>query len=171
MKSKIVYNLIKDYLAFRYQRVVLDSKYSKWEQVIAGVLQGSILGPHFFLIYINDLTDDLKCNVKLYPDDTSLFTIVHDAKEAADNLDYDIERIKDKLLGSSMEDVFNPDPTKQAVEVTFSKKRTPTVHPPIYFNNIQVANVPEQKHLGLILGSEFHLTVILISKYQKQGKE
>ena len=48
----------------------------KGEDISAGVPQGSILGPLFFLVYINDLSVGLKCNVKLFSDDTSLFTVV-----------------------------------------------------------------------------------------------
>ena len=43
---------------------------------------------------------------------------------------------------------FNPDPQKQAVELTFSKKRNEPAHPVIHFNNIPVEKVNEHKHLG-----------------------
>ena len=68
--------LLENYLSGRYQRVVLNGQTSSWRPVLAGVPQGSILGPLLFLIYINDLPNDLKSNAKLFADDTSLFTIV-----------------------------------------------------------------------------------------------
>ena len=46
---------------------------------------------------------------------------------------------------------FNPDPSKQAVEVHFSRKINPLDTPPVYFNNLAVASCKTQKHLGLLL--------------------
>ena len=66
---------IQSFLADRMQCTVLYDKTSQWVTISAGVTQGSILGPLFFLAYINDLTTDLKCNVKLFADDTSLFSV------------------------------------------------------------------------------------------------
>ena len=48
---------------------------------------------------------------------------------------------------------FNPDPTKQAVEMTFSKKKISVDHPPIFFNDVTVMKVDEHKHLGVVLDS------------------
>ena len=53
--------------------------------------QGSILGPLFFLVYIKDLTTDLKCNVELFADDTSLFTVVQEPNVAAEDMNHDLE--------------------------------------------------------------------------------
>ena len=68
---------------------------------------------------------------------------------------------------------FNPDPNKQAVEVTFSKKRSPVNHPPIFFNEVPVKNVQEQKHLGIILDSKLsfasHIKAVISKSRQGIG--
>ena len=76
-------DLTGSFLENRFQRVVLNGQTSEWLPVWAGVPQGYILGPLFFLIYINDPSVDIKSTVKLFPDDTSLFSIIHDAKTTA----------------------------------------------------------------------------------------
>ena len=65
-------NIIKDFLSLGKQRVVLNGQHTTWVNIEAGNPQGSILGPLFFLIYINDLWDDLTSNLKSFVDDTSL---------------------------------------------------------------------------------------------------
>ena len=88
-------NLIIDFSSNRKQRVVLTGKYSSWTNTEAGVPQGSILVPLLFLIYINDSSDNLKKNPKLFPDDTSLFSIVHDPNATANYLNNDLAKISD----------------------------------------------------------------------------
>ena len=56
--------------------------------------QGSILGSRLFLIYINDLTENLQSNPKLFADDTSLFTLTNDASATAKQLCEDLDKIK-----------------------------------------------------------------------------
>ena len=69
--------LVKSFLSNRYQCVVLNGQPS-WADVKAGVPQGSILSPLFFLIYINDLSQNLKSTVKPFADDISLLHVVKD---------------------------------------------------------------------------------------------
>ena len=49
--------------------------------------------PLLFSIYINDLTEGLSTNAKLFADDTSLFSVIHDIQTSANNLNKDLERI------------------------------------------------------------------------------
>ena len=52
--------------------MILDGKSSQKYPVNAGVPQGSILGPALFLLYIDDLADDVICDIAIYADDTTL---------------------------------------------------------------------------------------------------
>ena len=79
-------NILSDFLRNRKQRVTLNGQSSSWINVNARVPQGSILGPLFFLIYINDLSDGLSSNARLFADDTSLFSVVHDINTSAIDL-------------------------------------------------------------------------------------
>ena len=86
-------NLIIDFLDARKQGVVLNGQYSSWASVKARVPQGSILGPLFFLMFINDLSDNLVLNPNLFADDTSLFSVVQDITLSANNLNDDLKKI------------------------------------------------------------------------------
>ena len=69
-----IFGLISSFLSNRRLRVVLDGKSSQEYPVNAGVPQGSILGPTLFLLYINDLPDDVICDIAIYADDTTLYS-------------------------------------------------------------------------------------------------
>ena len=101
-------SLIRSFLKDRKQRTVLNGQNSLWEDVSAGVPHGSILGPLFFLVYINDLATDVKCCVKLFADDTPLFTVVEDTDLAASDINHDLELINRWAYDWKMS--FNPDP-------------------------------------------------------------
>ena len=76
-----IFGLISSSLSNRRLRVVLDGKSSQEYPVNAGVPQRSILGPTLFLLYINDLPDDVICNIAIYADDTTLYS---KCKQASD---------------------------------------------------------------------------------------
>ena len=129
-----LYNLLENYLSGRFQRVVLNGQTPSWKPVLAGVPQGSILGPLLLLVYINDLPNELKSNVKLFADDTSLFTVVKDKNESGNILNNDLFSISRWAYKWKM--FFNPDPKKPAQEVLFSRKNQIQNHPIISLNNI-----------------------------------
>ena len=110
--SRDIINILQDFLRNRKQRVVLNGQCSSWADVNAGVPQGSILGPLLFLIYINDLSDGLKSECKLFADDTSLFSVVNDINTSVSDLNEDLEKIINWPFKWKMN--FNPDPNKQA---------------------------------------------------------
>ena len=84
---------LTDFLKLRKQRVVLNDQLPSWSNIETGIPQGSILGPLLFLIYINNLADCLITNVRLFAEDVSLFSVVHDINLTATNLSMDLSKI------------------------------------------------------------------------------
>ena len=111
--------------------MVLNGKSSDWAPILSGVLQGSVLGPLLFLIFINDLEAGILSQIKFFADDTSLYSVVKDPEKYARELNHDLEVINNWAKQWKMS--FNPDPTKPAEEILFSHKRKHVVHPPSIF--------------------------------------
>ena len=76
-----IFGLISSFLSNRRLRVVLDGKSSQEYPVNAGVPQGSTLGPTLFLLCINDLPDDVICNIAIYADDATLYCKCNEASD------------------------------------------------------------------------------------------
>ena len=110
VSGKLV-NLFRSFLNNRHQRVVHNGQLSDWAPILAGVPQGSILGPLLFLIYINDFSDNLNWLIKLFADDTSLFSAAHDQNHSAKLLNDDLNKVSEWVYRWKM--LFNPDLTKQ----------------------------------------------------------
>ena len=87
-------NWIEKWLIGRRQRVVVDGEVSNWKSVLSRVPQGSVLGPILFLIYINDLDDDITSKVLKFADDTKVFRKIKsdaDRQQLQDDLNKLIE--------------------------------------------------------------------------------
>ena len=91
--SKDLIKWFESYLTNRLQRVVLNGQASEWTFVKAGVPQSSILWPLLFLIYINDIVNELRASVRLFADDTSLYIVIENPTTAAITLNNDLNFI------------------------------------------------------------------------------
>ena len=85
-------NWIESWLSNRYQRVVLDGYMSDWLPVLSGLLQGSVLGPILFIVYINDFDVNLNSYVLKFADDAKVFSEVSSLDEVA-NLQSDLDKL------------------------------------------------------------------------------
>ena len=82
-----------DYLNDRKQRVVLPGASSSWTSVKAGVPQCFLLGPFLFLLHTNAIVEDINSSIRLFANDTSLYIIVNDPIQAAEQLNLDLAKI------------------------------------------------------------------------------
>jgi len=129
-------------LSERYQRVMIRGKVSLWGLIKAGVPQGSVLGPLLFLVYINDIVEHIKCNIKLFADDTTLYVSFDNQDTANNMLNEDLSKIND--WSNQWLVTFSKRKTK-AMTMSF-KKFNPE---PLTFNNDELEEVHQHKHLGL----------------------
>ncbi|PJE77413.1 hypothetical protein CI610_03664 [invertebrate metagenome] len=137
---------IQSYLTDRLQRVSTEGYFSQFKVINAGVPQGSVLGPLLFLLYINDITENVNTNIKLFADDTSLYIIIDEnPAQAAQALTSDLTNISE---WANIWDIkFNPNKTKSVI---FSRKQD-TNHPTLTFQNSQITDTTSHTHLGLTL--------------------
>ena len=120
-----------------------------------------------FLVYIN-ICNILSTKVKLFADDTSLFSIVNDTNKSFESLSNDLCIINNWDYQWKM--CFNPDRSKQAQEVIFSRKTLIQLHPVFTFDNRPVIKTTHHKHLGLILDEKLYFKEHLKEKMSKAYK-
>ena len=137
------------YLSDRVQRVVLEGHESSWLNVEAGVPQGSILGPLLFLIYTNDIVNNLKTDIHLFADDSSLLALSNDPVQAAADLNHDLNKMNS--WAKQWLKTFNASKT---VSMSFYTTKIPTNLPQLLLNNVSINEVNEHTHLGLTLSSD-----------------
>ena len=109
---------IKSFLIDRSQSVVLDGHISSIERVTSGVPQGSVLGPILFLLYINDLPNNIKSKVRLFADDTAVYLTIR-SNDDSKILQGDLEQLQVWEKTWDME--FNPSKC-EVLHITKSQK-------------------------------------------------
>ena len=143
-------NWFRDYLNNRKQRVVINGQCSSWGSVLAGVPQGSVLGPLMFLIYINDITDEAKSSeIRLFADDTILYILVDNPITTAAALNDDLKRIS--TWASKWLVKFSAPKTKS---MYISKKKQQAIKPPLTMSGTVLEEVTSYKHLGVTISKD-----------------
>ena len=143
----ILKNWVSQFLSNRRQAVVVNGARSDFINVRSGVPQGSVLGPCLFLIYINDLPDQLSSHVRLFADDTAAYNVVSstaDQQHLQQNLDLlaDWERRWDMS--------FHPG---KCVVLPVARKRK-ILEPKYHLHGHTLNTVNNVKYLGITLTSD-----------------
>ena len=142
-----LHNWFFDYLSNRQQCVVLKGKQSDYKVIQSGVPQGSVLGPLLFLIYINDITNNIQSIIKLFADDTSISLALRDPLRRADILNADLEQINN--WAKTWKIKFNAQKTE-----LLNFKRDNLAIQPLNFDNSILQDTDTHKHLGLTLQND-----------------
>ena len=140
-------DLFASYLINRKQCVVIDGVKSDLVEIKAGVPQGSRLGPLLFVIFINDIVNDIESEILLFADDTTLLASGKDPAETSEILNRDLKKIS--TWANNWKVTFNP---KKSKDMIFSNKMLNN-SPPLIFNETTIDRVNLHKHLGIFLTS------------------
>ncbi|KAL4223605.1 hypothetical protein ACF0H5_017074 [Mactra antiquata] len=155
---------LENYLNDRQQQVCIGQAKSTLNYVKAGVPQGSVLGPLLFLVYVNDITENLVSVARLFADDSSLSSTISSVNELENILNHDLNIIsqwsKQWLVS------FNPVKT----EVLYYGNGEP---PNLIFDDTVLIPVEKHKHLGVTLDSNCkwstHINTIISSSSKILG--
>ena len=124
----------------------LNSALSRYRSINAGVPQGSVLGPFFFLLYVNDITDRLNNVARLFADDTSISAESENIDEIKETLNRDLESLHE--WSKKWKVSFNPSKTEILL---IGNRRNDSIT--LEFNNTQIHSCSYHKHLGLTFSS------------------
>ena len=143
-----MHTILTSYLAGRQQAVVVDGQISSVKPITAGVPQGSRLGPLLFIIYINDIIDDIESDILIFADDTSLLASGKTIGETRATLERDLARIES--WAKKWKVSFGADKSE---ELVFSRHDIP-LSAPLSLHNEEIKRVKTHKHLGIFLSEK-----------------
>ena len=170
--SKRTVNWFKSYLSNRSFKVNLGNNFSQHASVSCGVPQGSILGPLLFLIYVNDMSQAVKCHLFLYADDSCLVCKHKDIKEIDKQLNVGFSDICDWFVDNKLSIHFGEDKTKSILFASkFKNKNIKTLN--INYGDIQIKQHSKVKYLGCLMDetvSEEAMALNVINKINNKLK-
>ena len=142
-------NWIRSFLSGRKQRVRVEQEFSTWTTVKSGIPQGSVLGPILFVIFINDMPDEIKSMCQLFADDAKIF---RDARSSNDNkeLQEDLEKLED--WSKRWQLPFN---VKKCKSLHIGKRNEHHIYE---MDGIKLEQVKDEKDLGVLIDDnlKFH---------------
>ena len=133
-------NWLENFLENRRQKVIVNNNMSDEKIVLSGIPQGSVLGPVLFIIYINDLPEEISSNIKIFADDTKIFKAL-EIQSDKDQLQNDL----DKLIEWSNKWQLPFNVTK--CKVMHYGNNNPNNQ--YIMNNISLEETPTEKDLGV----------------------
>jgi len=139
-----MYRILQSYLTNRYFRTKYREAYSSLRHILAGVLQGSVLGLLLYLIYTAELPTLANSKTATFAEDTAILTVHEDPTMAAHRLQMHLNKIQSWLKTWRMR-------AKEAksVQVTFTLNKMTC--PPVKLNNDDRPQSDEVKYLGIHL--------------------
>ena len=148
--SKRTLNWFKSYLSNRSFKVNLGKNFSQLASVSCRVPQGSLLGPLLFLIYVNDMSQAVKCDLFLYADDSCLVCQQKDINEIEKQLNVDFSSICDWFVGNKLSIHFGEDKTKSILFTSkFKNKNIKKLN--IKYGDIQIRQHSKVNYLGCLM--------------------
>ena len=114
------------------------------------------------------MSDNLSSNPELFPDDTSLFLVVHDINQSGINLNDDLDKISKWAFQWKMS--FNPDTNKQAQEIISSHRLQKPNHASLTFHGTSITQSEMKKHLEMFLDSKLDFKEHIQNVFNKVSK-
>ena len=140
----------RSYLEDRTFKVNIEKAFSDPGNQVCGVPQGSILGPLIFLLYVNDMSQSVKCELFLYADDSCLVFQHKNLEEIEKQLNEDFANLCDWFLDNKLSIHFGDDKTKSILFASKMKVRK-VEKLDIAYNNIKIKQHSKVNYLGCIL--------------------
>ena len=106
------------------------------------------MGPILWLLYVNDIVNEIESQILLFADNTCCFVSGRDPAETCQILNRDLDRLN--LWAQQWKVIFNPSKSK---DIIFSEKKYLFNSPPLILDGAFVERVHEHKHLGIYLNT------------------